>query len=277
MNGRPDDAMAQCEQQVRHARRVEASFEVAVGQTYIAWSLVDGCTPVRQGLARLAGLAAAAAGDRVARLGLLGFRAVLQSMAGQQDDAGALMAQSRRGLAALDLNMTGAAMAIFDARMRSMTADYAGAEEAIRDALRTGRRGGDRWVQSTALVDLAHVIIAAGRLREAPGVIADVDTMPAPGDTEWLARRLTALSSFASVTADHGTAVRHASDAVSLLVGTQFLTLRSHAHGCRAVALYRAGDLDGAAAERQTARTLARAKGDLPLAASLDSFPPAGR
>jgi DNA-binding SARP family transcriptional activator len=277
MNGRPDDAMEQCEQQVRHARRVEAGFEVAVGQTYIAWSLVDGCTPVRQGLDRLAGLAADAEGDRVAWLGLLGFRAVLQSMAGQQDDAGALMAQSRRGLAALDLNMTGAAMAIFDARMRSMTADYAGAEEAIRDALRTGGRAGDRWVQSTALVDLAHVIIAAGRLREVPGAIADIDTMPAPRDTEWLARRLTALSSFASVTADHGSAVRQASDAVNLLAGTQFLTLRSHAHGCRAVALYRAGDLDAAAAERETALVLARAKGDLPLVASLDSVPAAGR
>lgn len=277
MNGRPDDAMEQCEQQVRHARRIGAGFEMAVGQTYIAWSLVDGCTPVRQGLDRLAALAAETEGDRVARLGLLGFRAVLQSMAGQHDDAGALMGQSRRGLAALDLNMTGAAMAIFDARLRSRAADYAGAEEAIRDALRTGRRGGDRWVQSTALVDLAHVIIAAGRLRDAPAAIADIDTIPAPRDTEWQARRLTALAAFASATADHRTAVRHASAAVRLLAGTQFLTLRSQAHGCRAVAFRRAGDLDAAAAEHQAARTLARAKGDLPLVASLDPVPPAGR
>jgi DNA-binding SARP family transcriptional activator len=276
MNGRPDDAMEQCEQQVRHARRIGAGFEVAVGQAYIAWSLVDGCTPVRQGLGRLAGLTAEAEGDRVAWLGLLGFRAVLQSMAGQQEDAGALMEQSRRGLAALDLNMTGAAMAIFDARMRHRTADYTGAEEAIHDALRTGRRGGDRWVQSTALVDLAHVIIAAGRLRDAPRVIADIDTMPAPRDTEWLARRLTALSSFASATADHGAAIRHASDAVNLVEGTQFLALRSHAHWFRAIALHRAGDLDGAVTERETARALALAKGDLPLVASLDSFPPSG-
>jgi hypothetical protein len=101
--------------------------------------------------------------------------------------------------------------------------------------------------------------------------------MAAPGDTEWLARRLTALSSFASVTGDHETAIRHASDAVSSVGGTQFLNLRSHAHWFRAIALYRAGDLDRAAAERETARALAQAKGDLPLLASLDQFPPSGR
>ena len=31
-----------CEQQVRHAQRIAAGFEVAAGQAYIAWSLVDG-------------------------------------------------------------------------------------------------------------------------------------------------------------------------------------------------------------------------------------------
>jgi hypothetical protein len=54
-------------------------------------SLVDGRTPIQQGLRRLAELAAEAEGDRVAGLGLLGFRAVLQSMAGDQGDAGTLM------------------------------------------------------------------------------------------------------------------------------------------------------------------------------------------
>jgi DNA-binding SARP family transcriptional activator len=274
MNGQPDGALAQCEHQVRHARRIDAGFEVAVGQTYIAWSLVDGCTPVRQALRRLAELTADAAGDRVARLGLLGFRAVLQSMAGEQDDAGALMEQCRSGLAELGLNMTGAAMAIFDARMRLRTGDYRGAEQAIRDALRTGRRSGDRWVQSTALVDLAHVVIAEGLADDGARAIADIDTVPAPSDTEWAARRLTALSSYASLTGDHQAAVRQASEAVARVEGTQFLALRSHAHWTHALALYRAGHLGEAATARQTARALARAKEDRSLNAVLGSFPP---
>ena len=91
-----------------------------------------------------------------------------------------LMGQSRQGLADLDLNMTGAAMALFDARMRLRAGDHRGAEEAIQDALRTGRRCGDRWVESTALVDLAHVVVAAGRRQDAARAVAEIDTCRPP-------------------------------------------------------------------------------------------------
>ena len=276
MNGEPDSALEHCEQQVHHAARIAAGFEVAAGQAYIAWSLVDGCTPVPQGLRRLTELTADAAGDRVARLGLLGFQAVLQSMAGEQDEAGALMEQSRQGLADLHLNVTGAAMALFDARMRLRAGDHRGAEQAIQDALRTGRRGGDRWVESTALVDLAHVVIAGGRQQDAARAIAEIDTAPAPRDTEWLVRRLTAHSLFASLTADHEAAVSQASDAAARVDGTQFLPLRSHAHWTQALALYHAGHPGQAARARERARALAQAKGDLAFATSLDPFPPLG-
>ena len=276
MHGEPDRAGEHCVQQVRHAKRIDAGFEAAAGQVYIAWSLVDGCTPVQQGLRRLAALMAEAAGDRVARLGLLGFRAVLQSMGGGQDDAGALMEQSRQGLADLDLNMTGAAMAIFDARMRLRAGDHPGAEKAIQDALRTGRRGGDRWVESTALVDFAHAVIAGGRQQDAARAIAEIETVPAPHDTEWLIRRLTAQSLFASLSANHEAAVRQSSDAVARADGTQFLPLRGHAHWTRAIALYHAGLRDQAVRARETARALALAKGDLAFAASLNPFPPLG-
>ena len=277
MNGEPDSAREHCEQQVRHATRIAAGYEVAAGQAYIAWSLVDGGTPVQKGLRRLTELTAQAAGDRVARLGLLGFQAVLQSMAGEQDEAGALMEQSRHGLADLHLNMTGAAMALFDARMRLRAGDLPGAEQAIQDALRTGRRGGDRWVESTALVDLAHVIIAGGRRQEAARAIAEIDTVPAPRDTEWLVRRQTAHSLFASLSANHEAAVSHASDAAARVDGTQFLPLRSHAHWTRALALHRAGQPGQAVRARENARALAQAKGDLAFATSLEPFPPLGQ
>jgi DNA-binding SARP family transcriptional activator len=276
MNGEPDRAGEHCEQQVRHAKRIAAGFEVAAGQAYIAWSLVDGRTPVQQGLRRLTELTAEAAGDRVARLGLLGFQAVLRSMAGKQEEAGALMKQSRQGLADLHLNMTGAAMALFDARMRLRAGDHRGAEEAIQDALRTGRRGGDRWVESTALVDLAHVLIAGRRQQDAARAIAEIDTVPAPRDTEWLVRRLTAHSLFASLSANLEAAVRQASDAVARVDGTQFLPLRSHAHWTLALALHHAGHPGQAVRARETARALAQAKGDLTFARSLDPFPPPG-
>jgi DNA-binding SARP family transcriptional activator len=264
MKGQPDSALRQCERQVRHARQAGAGFEAAVGQTYLAWSLVDGCTPVRQGLRRLTGLIAEAGDDPVARLGLVGFMAVLRSMAGEPD-ADALMRQSRRGLADLGLNMTGAAMAIFDARMRLRAGDYPGAEQAVSEALRTGQQAGDRWVQSTALADLAHVLLAQGRHEDAVRAVKAIDTAPAPRDTEWRVRRLTAQSALAALSASHATAIRRADAAVAAAEGTQFLMLRCHAQATRAAVLRRAGRAAEAAAAQSAAQALARAKGDITL------------
>ena len=265
MNGQPDSALRQCERQVRHAQRAGAGFEAAVGQAYIAWSLVDGCIPVRQGLRRLAQLIAEAEDDQVATLGLTGFLAVLRSMAGDGHDAEALMRQSRRGLAELGLNMTGAAMAIFDSRMRLRAGDYPGAEEAVSEALRTGQRTGDRWVQSTALTDLAHVLLAQRRRADAARAVGDIDSVPAPRDTEWRVRRLTAQSALAALSASHATAIRRADAAVAAAEGTQFLMLRCHAQATRAAVLRQAGRAAEAAAAQAAARALAMAKGDVTL------------
>ena len=98
--------------------------------------------------------------------------------------------------------------------------------------------------------------------------------MPAPHDTEWLVRRLTAHSLFASLSANHEAAVSEASDAAARVDGTQFLPLRSHAHWTRALALCRAGHPDQAVRARDNARALALAKGDLAFVTSLDPFPP---
>jgi hypothetical protein len=125
-------------------------------------------------------------------------------------------------------------------------------------------------------VDLAHVVIAGGRQQDAARAIAEIDTVPAPRDTEWLVRRMTAHSLFASLSANHEGAVRQASDAAARVDGTQFLPLRSHAHWTRALALYRAGHPDQAVRARENARALAQAKGDLAFATSLDPFPPLG-
>ena len=120
------------------------------------------------------------------------------------------------------------------------------------------------------------MVIAAGRQQDAAQAVAEIDTAPAPHDTEWLVRRLTAQSLFASLSANHEAAVRQASDAAARVDGTQFLPLRSHVYWTRALALYYAGHPDQAVRSRETARALALAKGDLAFARSLDPFPPLG-
>jgi hypothetical protein len=68
MNGQPDSALRQCERQVEARSAGRGRFEAAVGQAYIAWSLVDGC--IRSGGPAEAGPAIAEAeDDQVATLG----------------------------------------------------------------------------------------------------------------------------------------------------------------------------------------------------------------
>jgi hypothetical protein len=159
--------------------------------------------------------------------------------------------------------------------MRLRAGDYPGAEQAVSEALQTGQRTGDRWVQSTALADLAHVLLAQRRPADAARAVAAIETVPAPHDTEWRVRRLTAQSALAALTGSHATAARRAAAAVAAAGGTQFLMLRCHAQAIRAAVADTAGRADEAAGAWAAAQALARAKGDVTLLGPMKpSYPP---
>jgi hypothetical protein len=130
-------------------------------------------------------------------------------------------------------------------------------------------------VQSTALADLAHVLLAQGRHEDAARAVKAIDTVPAPHDTEWRVRRLTAQSALAALSASHGMAARRAAAAVAAAEGTQFLMLRCHAQATRAAVLGQAGRAAEAAAAQAAARALARAKGEVTLLAGAGPGAPA--
>ena len=83
-------------------------------------------------------------------------------------------------------------------------------------------------------------------------------------------------ASLASLSADHETAVRRASEAVARVDSTQFLPLRSHANWTLALALHRAGHPGQAIQARRDRAGAGPGQGDLAFATSLDPFPPPG-
>lgn len=269
MRGEPDTAVSHLRRQVTHARRAGAGFEMAAGLTYLAWSLVEGATPVAQALEGIAELEATAAGDHVAGLGLLGFRAVLEAMAGRPVDAREHIARSRAGFEELGFRLPAAAMADFDARTLMLEGEYRAAEQAVHQALHISRESGDRWFQSTLLVDLAHAVLGAGARTEAETAVARIETVPAPSDTEWVVRRATALARLASLQGDPEAAVARAREAVSRADPTQMLTLRTHAHCVLVEVLMRGGRQGDAATAAAAARALVDRKGDRASAAIL--------
>jgi len=94
-------------------------------------------------------------------------------------------------------------------RRRAMnTAVQSPPAQGARDAERMAREIGDRWFLAIAIADLAHVVIAQGRLDEAAAIVRRIDTVPAPSDLEWLIKRHAARGKLAAQQghAEHGVA-----------------------------------------------------------------------
>ena len=269
MGGDPEAGYASAERMLDAARRAGSGFEASAAVGFMAWSLVQGVTPVPDALERLNQLADRFAGERVAQLEVAGFRAVLDAMHGRFDAARAAMADSRAGLAELELSQACAYMALFDAQLETLAGDAAAAERAVREAERITSETGDRWFQATVNVDLAHALLGRGAWPEAESVVQAIDALPAPSDAEWVMKRLSARALLAAHAGALDVALAEAQAAVSIADETRLLTFRADAHRTLAVVLALAGDEPGSASEAREALRLYEAKGNAASATAL--------
>ena len=267
MGGDPEAGHASAERMLEAARRAGSGFEASAAVGFMAWALVQGVTPVAAALERCDELAGRFAGDRVARLEVAGFRAVLEAMAGRFDEARAGMAGSREGLTELGLRQACAYMALFDAQLETLAGDAAAAERAVRDAERITAETGDRWFQATVRVDLAHALLRQGAWRDAAAAVDEIDALPAPSDAEWVVKRLGARALLAAHRGALDEALDHARAAASAADVTKLLTFRADAHRTLAEVLALAGDGPAAESAGREALRLYEAKGNAAAAA----------
>ena len=132
------------------------------------WALVVNRVPVSAARAECDELLRLVAGRRFAELGVRGFAAVLDAMAGDFEQARTQLARSRDGLNELGLHQASIWMAMFDAQAELLAGDPAAAKAALYDAERVADEIGDRWFHSTILVDRAHVLLAQDARRATP-------------------------------------------------------------------------------------------------------------
>ena len=170
------------------ARRAGSGFEASAAVGFMAWALVQGVTPVPSALERSHQLAGRFTGERVAQLEVAGFRAVLDAMEGRFDAARAAMADSRQGLAELELSQAAHTWRYStpSSRRSPATPPQPSAPSARPSA--SPSETGDRWFQATVRVDLAPTLLL-GRARDAAAAVAEIDTLPAPSDAEWVVKR----------------------------------------------------------------------------------------
>jgi tetratricopeptide (TPR) repeat protein len=263
MQGHPDLGSASAEVLVERALRAGSGFEVAAGIHFMAWSLVEGATPVPAALDRCRDLERAVGGERVAALGLLGFQAVLRAMGGDPGRARSEMSRARSGLASLRLREAEAYMALFDAKLETAAGDLQAAERAILDARSIVGGRGDRWFLSTVLVDLALAILAQQRDDDAARVLQQVELHRSPNDAEWLIKRHIARGWLATRRGLLSEGLVDARRAVEIADATEMLVFRADAWSALAGALEHAGRHADATQATRQAIVLCHAKGNV--------------
>ena len=230
--------------------------------------LVVNAVPVSEAIRRCTQLEREVAG-RFAALSVRGFRAVLDAMAGRFELARGELARTRGGLAELGLKQASVWMAVFDALAETLAGDPAAAERALEDAERVAVEIGDRWFQSTILVDRAHAVLAQSRPGAAAEAVALIDDVPAPSDMEWRVKRHSARGKLAALDGAADRALREARQATALADATELFTFRADAHRDLAEVATRCDRPAEAHAATATALALYAAKENVAAAAQL--------
>jgi len=139
----------------------------------------------------------------------------------------------------------------------------------LADAERMAIDIGDRWFQSTILVDRAHAILAQDRPDAAAEAVARIDDVPAPSDMEWRVKRHAARGKLAAIEGNPDQALREARAATALADSTEMFTFRADAHRDLAEVATRCDRHEEARAAAATALALYEAKENVASAAQL--------
>jgi hypothetical protein len=271
--GRVGARLVEARTALRFARRDPAgTVDLDATVSVIAWALVVNRVPVAQARAECEDLLALVAGRRFAELGVRGFVAVLDAMAGQFTRARAQLVRSREGLRELGLRQATIWMAVFDAEVRLLAGDAASAEDALDDAECVAHEIGDRLFLSTIRVERAHALLAQERPAEAAAAVALIDEGPAPNDLEWRVKRLAARGQLAAREGRAEEALAEARAAVALADASEMFLYRVDAWRDLAEVAHLVGEAEEAAAARATALGLYRAKGNVAAARQLARF-----
>ncbi len=277
LQGASERGLREAREALRFARRAGATVEIDAGVSVIAWALVVNQVPVPAARAECDELLRSVSGRRFAELGVRGFLAVLDAMAGDFETALEQLARSREGLGDLGLHQASIWMAVFDAQSQLLAGDPVCAEAALADAERVAREIGDRWFLSTILVDRAHVLLAQDRPADAAAAVTGIEEVPAPKDLEWRIKRLAARGKLAAREGHAEQALTQARAAVALADATEMFLFRADAWRDLAEVTHRCGEAEEAAAARATALRLYRAKGNVAAARQLARFRRRGR
>ncbi|QEU90375.1 adenylate/guanylate cyclase domain-containing protein [Streptomyces kanamyceticus] len=259
------EAAAHLERALRESVRAGAELERAGILGALAVSLWLGPEPVGSALRSCRGFRGDhLAGRLVGRATVACPMAVLLAMRGEFDEARGLLDDALRTLTDLGHHFAVPAVHLFTATVAQLADHWDEAERLLRDAAAATERLGDGQLHSTAVRDLARVLLSRGDPRDEVRALLDrligdgVAAMPAAAcEVHGMRARIAAADG------DHAAAAEHIVTALRAAAATDSPSCRAGAELDRAHVARALGRTTEAAAAAAEAERLFRAKGHL--------------
>lgn len=254
---------------VDHARRAGDRRQEADSLRWLALVILEGPTPVDEGLRRLADVLDRHRGDRRVRIDVDRVRAQLEAMRGRSGEARRLIARVEHLVGELNDPVTLGAVLRHAGQVEMLAGDAEAAEAELRSAYDIYDRLRDTGHLASVAPDLGDALYRQGRFDEASHLAEVGERSVTPGDLDaevrW--RQLRAKLWARTGRAEEGVAL--AADAVRLVAGTECDDL----HALALVALGETLRLAGHGAQAETslhdALSLYRRKGNVAAATRL--------
>jgi DNA-binding SARP family transcriptional activator len=254
------------ERALEHARRAGSRLDEAFSLAHLGWSLVDGATPVGEGIQILEGLLQELATDPLGEAIVSAYLANLVAMEGRFDDARALTARSRAGVQEF-VGFMRANVEVFGCgRVEAMTGDLQAAERTTRAVAGRAAEIADHWFYVLASNDLARAVCDLGRPEEGLRILEESEQYPAPPDIEVIVKRTTTRALALARLGQLEEAETVAREAIGLVRSTEFLGYHAEALLVLAEALRLGGRGEEAAAAIEEAAALYERKGNVAAA-----------
>jgi class 3 adenylate cyclase len=255
------------ERALEHARRAGSRLDEAWSLNVLGWSLVDGPTPVAEGVRvchdLLDGLGSDRLGDAIVSASL----ANLVAMQGRFEDARALIVRSRAAVQELGMGTLRTVVELMSGRVETLAEDPQAAERATRTAAEHSAEIVDNWYYLLASMDLAQAVCEQDRPAECLHILDESELRPSPPDWDIVVMRPATRALALGRLGRLEEAEPLAREAVGYADGTQFLGYHADALIVLAEVLRLAGRPAEAASTLEAAARLFDLKGDVVSAA----------
>jgi DNA-binding SARP family transcriptional activator/class 3 adenylate cyclase len=178
------------ERSAEHARRAGSRIDAFWSLGILAYSLLEGPTPVEEAIRGCQRLLAPLESDRLGSASINSQLAPLVAMLGRFDDARALIAASRDSMEEFHIGGPHqSALELASARVEILAGDRDATESATRAAAEHSAEAGDSWYHAVALVDLARAVCERGQPTESLRILDESESYAAPPDVELVVKQ----------------------------------------------------------------------------------------